>query len=98
MLPPGVTNNEAESPELHFALQKLEELELKGTAGLSKYIRIFEDIQLAIKWHLGLFKKAGKPSLYATVEGFKNIIKAHRWILTFQSIPCNLNSAMDDMC
>ena len=64
LLAPGATNNEAESAALHFALLRLEELEDLGQPHLSEFIRVFGDSQLVIKWHLGLFKKAGKPSLY----------------------------------
>lgn len=60
-------------------------------------VRIFGDSQLIIKWHLGLFKKIGKRSIYQTVHGAKELIKASRLRASFRNIPRHLNAAADDM-
>jgi ribonuclease HI len=98
LLEQGSTNNEAESAALHYALIRLTELEDQSHPYLSEHVRIFGDSQLVIKWHLGLFKKTSKPSLYQTVEGAKSIIRQRRWKPTFRNIPRTLNGAADDMC
>jgi ribonuclease HI len=94
----GLTNNEAEATALHLALLQLEDLQLHGTPHLTDApLRIFGDSQLVIKWHLGLFKKVGKASLYQQVHGAKDLIKRHRWTAAFRNVPRHLNAAADDM-
>lgn len=52
---------------------------------------------MVIKWHLGIFKKITKPSIYQEITGAKALIKERRWIMTFRNIPREFNSAADDM-
>ena len=60
----GMTNNEAESTALHLALKGVASLQDQHHPQVCNTVRVFGDSQLVIKWHLGIFKKITKPSIY----------------------------------
>ena len=70
---------------------------IKPMPNIPPSMHIFGDSQLIIKWHLGLFKKIGKRTIYQSIQGAKNLIKQHRIVASFRNIPRGLNDAADDM-
>lgn len=67
----GMTNNEAEATSLHLALKRIAELEDSKHPQFSNAIRVFGDSQLVIKWHLGVFRRISKASIYQEIMGAK---------------------------